>query len=314
MTKIAPQILLARPQDAQVWAQFAFPSGNPPSSDVLNAEAKAFNAPPPDIDESRFIVWLDDKAIARASFNQLENVVELRDLTIADGYIAEYGTDILRSIVGLARPRGNMLTIDFYPPAYSRSFLGAGFKQNTRTRMLKSLADYTPKTIKLPDGITLRRPVFSDEAAVAAMVYNNYKGTSDEEMVSSSRAQAAAIIRAMFHNDYNLLDPGGSYLATDHSGNLVGDVILGDASRDPGDRQTWIMDISVAPAYRRKGLGKALILSAMNAAKGGDYPRIGLIVTVGNKSAQSLYGSLGFEAYGDTLYEASLKLEPTTDN
>jgi GNAT superfamily N-acetyltransferase len=314
MTKPAPQILVARPQDAQVWAQLAFPAGTPSSPDVLNAEAKAFNAPPPDIDESRFIVWLDDNAIARASFNQLENVIELRDFMIADGYIGEYGTAILQGIVGLARPRGNMLTIDFYPPAYSRSFLGAGFKQNTRTRMMKSLAGYTPQTIKLPDCVTLRHPVFSDESAVAAMIYNNYIGTSDEEMVSSSRAQAAAIIHAMFHNDYNLLDPGGSYLAIDRSGSMVGDVILGDASRDPGDHQAWIMDISVAPAYRGKGLGKALILSAINAAKADDYPRIGLIVTIGNNSAQSLYRTLGFEEYGDTLYEAALKLGPTTDN
>ena len=135
MTKPAPQIRVARPQDAQVWAKLAFPAGNPPSPDVLNAGAKAFNAPPPDIDESRFIVWLDDKAIARTSFNQLENVVELRDFTIADGYIGEYDTAILQSITEAARPRGNLLTIDFYPPVYSRSFIGAGFKENRRTRM-----------------------------------------------------------------------------------------------------------------------------------------------------------------------------------
>ena len=113
-------------------------------------------------------------------------------------------------------------------------------------------------------------------------------------MVSSSRAQAAAIIRAMFHNDYNLLDPNGSYLTVDTSGNLVGDVILGDASRSPDDRQAWVMDISIAPEYRGKGVGNALLLSTLNSARERGYPRIGLIVTIGNSNAQSLYRALGF--------------------
>jgi ribosomal protein S18 acetylase RimI-like enzyme len=308
MTKPSPQIQVARPEDAQTWVQLAYPGDNAPSPDALDAEIKAFNAPPPDIDESRFIIWLDDKPVARASFNQLENVVELRDFMIADGYIADYGAAILQSIADVARTRGNLLTIEFYPPTYSRSFIGAGFKENTRTRMIKSLADYTPQPIELPDDITLRHPIFNDEAAVAEMVYNNYKGTADEEMVSSSRAQAAAIIRAMLHNDYNLLDPNGTYLAIDKSGSLVGDVILGDASSSPSDRQAWIMDVSIAQAFRGKGLGKALLLSAINAAKADDYPRIGLIVTIGSSNAQSLYRSLGFEDYGDIMHEAMMKL------
>jgi ribosomal protein S18 acetylase RimI-like enzyme len=308
MPKPTPQIQIARPEDAQAWVQLAYPGSNTPSPEALNAEIRAFNVPPPDVDESRFIVWLDGKPIARASFHQLENVVELRDFAIVEDYIADYGTAILQSIAQVARPRGNILTVDFYPPIYSRSFLGAGFKQNARTRMIKSLAEYTSQPVKLPDGVTLRHPIFDDEAAVANLVYKNYIGTADEEMVSSSRAQAAVIIRATFHNDYNLLDPNGSYLAVDTSGNLVGDVILGDASRSPDDRQAWIMDISIPPAYRGKGLGKALLLSAINAAKERDYPRIGLIVTISNSRAQSLYRSFGFEEFGDVMYEAVLRL------
>jgi ribosomal protein S18 acetylase RimI-like enzyme len=112
----------------------------------------------------------------------------------------------------------------------------------------------------------------------------------------------------LFHNDYNLLDPSGSYLAVDGANKLVGDVLLGDAGRDPGEHIAWVMDISVAAAYRGKGLGKALLVSAINAAKGRAYPHIGLIVTTGNDTAHSLYRSLGFEDYGEVMHEAVLKL------
>jgi ribosomal protein S18 acetylase RimI-like enzyme len=309
MNKPVPFLQAARPEDAQAWVQLGYPTGNPLPPDSLQAQVNAFNAPRVDVDESRFIAWLGDKPIARASFNQLENVVELRDFAVADGYVTEYGAAILRDLAEAARPRGNILTLDFFPPAYSGSFLGAGFRQNARTRMVRSLADYAEQKIELPGGVTLRRPVFGDEPAVAELAYDNYMGTPEEEMVSASRAQAAAIIRAMFHNDYNLFNPAGSYLAVDGSGKLVGDVMLGDAGQTPGDSLAWIMDVSVAPAFRGQGMGKALMLSAINAAHSQAYRRIGLLVTIGNTRAQALYRSLGFEAYGELLYEASLRLE-----
>jgi ribosomal protein S18 acetylase RimI-like enzyme len=289
--------------------QLGYPGDSAPSSEALERAVAAFNASPPAVDESRFIVWLDGKAIARASLSPLDNVIELVDFTIADGYITEYGTDILLNIAEAARRGGNLLTVDFYPPAYSRSFLGAGFKQNTRTRMMKSLAGHTAQPITVPDGFILRHPIHSDEPALAEMAYFNYMGTPDEEMVSGSRAQAAATIHAMLHNDYNLLLPNGTYLAEDAEGKLVGDAILGDASGDRNDPIAWIMDLSIAPTQRGKGLGKSLLLSAINSAHAQGYPRIGLIVTIGNTTAQALYRSLGFEEYGSLMYEASLRLD-----
>ncbi len=309
MAKPVPLIQVARPEDARTWVQLGYPGNSAPSSEALERAVAAFSAPPPDVDENRFIAWLDGKAIARASFSRLDNVIELGDFAITDGYITDYGIDILMNIAEVARPRGNLLTVDFYLPAYSRSFLGAGFKQNTRTRMMKSLAGHTTQPINVPDGVTIRHPIHSDEPALADMVYFNYIGTPDDEMVSGSRAQAAAIIHAMLHNDYNLLLPNGSCLAEDDTGKLVGDVILGDASGDRNDPIAWIMDISVAPTQRGKGLGKALLLSAINSAHAQGYPRIGLIVTIGNTPAQSLYRSLGFKEYGSLMYEAALRLE-----
>ncbi len=291
--------LIAVYSDIQDW----IPLGEP-ASEIAPQEAQQ-----PTEEGTRFTVWLGDTPVARGSFHQLDTVVELRDFFVADGYIANYGIATLQSIVKLASVRGDVLTIESYPPGYSRSFLGAGFKQNTRTRMVKSLANHSTQSIELPEGIRVRNPIFDDEYAVSGVVHNNYIGTADAEMVSSSRAQAAAIIHAMFHNDYNLLLPTGSYLAFDPSGNLIADVLLGDASRDATERQAWIMDISIAPHYRGKGLGKALLLMAINAAHAHSYPSIGLMVTIGSVRAQALYRSLGFEDFGDIMYEAILMLK-----
>ncbi|MEO8288328.1 MAG: GNAT family N-acetyltransferase [Chloroflexota bacterium] len=306
----ALQFSIARPQDAHAWVQLSYPGANLLPPDVLTNEISQFNTTQGDSAAvERFICRLGEAPIARFELHRLDSMVELHEFKIGEGYLASQGQAILHGIIGIARSLGTILTIDFYSPAYSGIILAAGFKQNIRTRMMKSLTNYMAQPVRLPAGITLRHPIFDDEGAVAEMVYHNYKGTADEEMVSSSPAQAAAIIRAMFHNDYNLLDPTGSYLAVDKSGRLIGDVILGDASRSLTELQGWIMDISIAQEYRGQGLGKALITSAINAAKAHGYPRIGLIVTIGNNIAQSLYRSLGFEDYGEVMYEAILKLK-----
>ena len=65
-------------------------------------------------------------------------------------------------------------------------------------------------------------------------------------------------------------------------------------SFDEGD----ITNVAVAPAFRKKGYGEALVTAAKDAAKAAGAESIFLEVRQSNEPARSLYKKLGFEELG----------------
>jgi ribosomal protein S18 acetylase RimI-like enzyme len=298
----------ARPEDANMWAQLTYISDGRQVPQDMASDLREFEEAGRETAEGRFLAWLGGEVVGMFELRRLGRVVEMPRFWVTDGMAGEYRSEMLEKAVEQARSMGSVLTVERFPASYSSLFAGTGFQQNTRTRMIADLEGYVPREVALPEGVRLRRVFFDDEMAVAAMIYNNYMGTRDDEMVSADRAQAAAIIKAMFHNDYCFLDSNCSALAVDEQGTPVGDVLVGDQSRTEDDRLAWVLDISLAAKWRGKGLGKALLASAMNRTGELGYTRIGLMVTIGNEGAQGLYRSMGFRDYGDAMYEAVMNL------
>ncbi len=98
-----------------------------------------------------------------------------------------------------------------------------------------------------------------------------------------------------------------SFLIEDEQQRLIGTIFLGDMSSHEMQKLMWVLDVSVSPEWRGKGLGKALMINGLNAARTKRYAYIGLVVTLGNQHAITLYRSLGFQQYGDLLYEAGIR-------
>jgi ribosomal-protein-alanine N-acetyltransferase len=63
-------------------------------------------------------------------------------------------------------------------------------------------------------------------------------------------------------------------------------------------REIDIHNLAVHPAYRRRGIGKALLEAVINQARREDVTRVTLEVRKSNVAAQKLYHSLGFLANG----------------
>jgi ribosomal protein S18 acetylase RimI-like enzyme len=63
-----------------------------------------------------------------------------------------------------------------------------------------------------------------------------------------------------------------------------------------------VAQIAIDPAYRRRGLARALMQGALERAAAAGYWRLTLLVAEENDSARALYESLGFEAHGHFLY------------
>lgn len=299
---------VARPQDAESWLKLRYLAQDQPLPDIMVDQVKDFLSVEPDVAKNRFLGWIGDEPMACWTLYQLENVVELRDFFIVDTYLMVCGTQVLEQVIKLARHIGTVITVDRYPRTYQEIFLEAGFKQNVRTRMIRSLETHQIQIISLPAGLQLRHPRPDDEEAVVELTYGNYFATIEHGMVCSSKAQAAAMVRGIFGQGYCRFDLDSSFLVEDEQHRLIGNIFVGDMSTHEIERLAWIVDISVAQAWRGKGLGRALMVSGLNAARLKRYANIGLTVSTGNEVAVALYSSSGFGEYGPVMYEAILDL------
>ena len=82
-------------------------------------------------------------------------------------------------------------------------------------------------------------------------------------------------------------DPELCFVALAEDGSMAGFALCWTSS--------FVKDIAVAPAHRRKGVGEALLLSAFATLKSRGHARVGLKVKTDNPSgAQRLYERLGF--------------------
>jgi len=85
---------------------------------------------------------------------------------------------------------------------------------------------------------------------------------------------------------------------------------------DFGEAPAWIYDLWVDPAYRGRGLGKALLQAACQWARDSGFQRIGLHVFGGNQVAIHLYQAAGFytaHAYLQKQLEAQPVVHPAGD-
>lgn len=85
-----------------------------------------------------------------------------------------------------------------------------------------------------------------------------------------------------------------SFLVAEINGVIVGYVIA--VLRTPSVGH--ILSVAVAPAYRRRGIGRRLVEAAISSLERRGAREVRLEVRVSNKPAQSLYHSLGFKTTG----------------
>ena len=126
----------------------------------------------------------------------------------------------------------------------------------------------------------LRRATLDDLDAIMVL----------ESATFESDAWSRAIMRA------ELAHPHGYYLVVESSDSARDGLdgyagLLAPAGSGQGDIQT----IAVAPAARRRGLGRTLMVALLDEARRRAAAEVFLEVRADNPNAQALYLSLGFE-------------------
>ncbi|MGH3473268.1 MAG: GNAT family N-acetyltransferase [Nocardioidaceae bacterium] len=79
---------------------------------------------------------------------------------------------------------------------------------------------------------------------------------------------------------------------------MVGACFVVDRGGAPPDGGPWILDVFRDPQLRVPGIGSALLVAVLAAARGHDRPGISLAVSDANNRARRLYTRLGFTDHG----------------
>lgn len=80
--------------------------------------------------------------------------------------------------------------------------------------------------------------------------------------------------------------------------NLVGNIGMTPINPLERYRHRAEIGLSVKKDYWGRGIGSALVISAMEAALAAGYEQVELEVMAGNSTAESLYQKFGFQTYG----------------
>lgn len=86
------------------------------------------------------------------------------------------------------------------------------------------------------------------------------------------------------------------FIAEQEKRQAIGYLVLHPTAREEltGLIQGWVMDVAVAPGWRRKGAGRELLKAAEDYCREQKITYLGLAVSSHNIKALTLYESLGF--------------------
>ncbi len=84
----------------------------------------------------------------------------------------------------------------------------------------------------------------------------------------------------------------------DHT--LIGAALIVDRAGVAPDGGPWILDIFRDPTSPAKGVGRALLLAVLTAARQTGLPSMTLVVSHSNANARSLYESFGFVTHSES--------------
>jgi ribosomal protein S18 acetylase RimI-like enzyme len=170
-------------------------------------------------------------------------------------------------------------------------FARAGFKSRRRHYLVRALEE--PVEVPGADERVRLRSVRRDDLATAAnIIYRSHQGSLDAalNMTYATPAYCRGFVETLvLRSGCGRFDPQASFLAESSQG-PVGVLLASHLSGANGH----VCQVSVVPESQSRGLGTALLTSALEAFRRQSLTTASLSVTVGNQQAYRLYERLGF--------------------
>lgn len=187
-----------------------------------------------------------------------------------------------------------------YDDTYSEAFTKAGFQEKfSRVRMEASLVRGDKPSV------LLSHPEATDVDDISGFLMAAYEGHIEQQfgMHVGTSAEWQDYVTSIWKGETGTYLPLASWLARDEAGALTGVSLASDFMGVP-----LLSEIGVRKDLRGHGLGRALLISTMNALLDLGHDRLALYVTVGNDSAIRLYEAIGFRPIGARSVSAVLTL------
>jgi ribosomal protein S18 acetylase RimI-like enzyme len=163
-----------------------------------------------------------------------------------------------------------------------------------RSMLVCNLMEVKLPDVTLPAGYALAPWTDAHQAQIEAIAVDAVRDSIDAVAVPDASAENLALtLRQLREGTYPHLGPfiaAASLVVTAPDGEVAGYIACADAGT-----MGFVADVAVDRAHRRRGLGRLLVVRAMEALVANQYPMVGLAVTEGNP-AQTLYESLGYTA------------------
>lgn len=144
----------------------------------------------------------------------------------------------------------------------------------------------------MSDAVTLRRAARDDVHAIVAMLADDALGAAREELHDP--------LPQLYYDAFEQMarDPNNLLLIAEQNGETVGTLqmtfIVGLSRK--GSRRALIEAVRVASGHRGKGLGRDIILQAIEFAREKNCAMVQLTTDKSRKDAHRFYESLGFVA------------------
>ncbi|MCS7220462.1 MAG: GNAT family N-acetyltransferase [Anaerolineae bacterium] len=206
------------------------------------------------------------------------------------------GHQLLRRLIALAKEKGAWcLDVPVVPRITAAVALltSAGCRLARRWWEMVWVGHHPPPPSNPPTGVRLRTYRGQEDAAawieLDATAFSGHWGAAPLTM--------ADVVAITSRPDF---DPAGLWFA-EISGKLIGQALARCSSREQtpiGTPIGRIEDVAVLPAYRGYGVGRALLLAAMNYLWERGCRVIELTVDTENAEARHLYDALGFVEIG----------------
>jgi mycothiol synthase len=157
--------------------------------------------------------------------------------------------------------------------------------------------------LRLPPQVAVPAPVYpagfqphtfrrNDLTAVRAILAAPFADHRNPQATAAGSEKAAEDLGQPW------FDPRGLFVVETDEGQMAGLCWAYnnyDENRRRGEAVGWINDLEVARAYRRQGLGRALLLDGIHWLRGQGMHVLDLWVDSSNREARDLYAALGFQ-------------------
>ena len=181
---------------------------------------------------------------------------------------------------------------------HSEWYLACDFYRVTEeASMMANLEKVDAPWLDEPGGFELKPLSETDNEELRDCFFETYLNSKDGLFLDLSPKQQNVSFDWWFNRSRPFNDEASNVILKDKE--LVAFVVV-----RPGENEASIGPVGVHPEFRQKGLGKFLMITALNALKRQGIKKANLDVNLKNRAAYNLYSKLGFEELHTKIFYA----------